>query len=564
MKRGIWPIVQKDSRANAEKWGMTHFAPALHAVAPRLLLAVLTAFTALLMLESSASANGGAPRPMIATGGSHTCALADNGTVKCWGENVSGQLGNGGTAPSSTPAKALRVSAANNAGEAPMPATLEKASTVVASASATCVISADSSIWCWGSNVYGELGIGAADAVPHPTPTQIPGTKDFYSIAAGANHFCAVTWNGDVSCWGSNAQGQAGNGTIGGLVASPAMVPGVKKLKALTAGEDFTCANLDTTKVKCWGANDKGQLGSGATGASSGSAVEVPNLKDSYSLVAGANHVCALGWSETALRCWGDNLLGQLAQGTLGETAPRGVSNVTGLTDVGTLGGNANSGCATARTVTAMNNSNVSKDRSLQCWGELTASGSPRIVPLPDVASLSQGSSASNQCAIVRGGDPYCWGPAGAPTKVEGLDLVSRAQYPNYAYLEPTSRLRLNKTGTAWRISSRLKVEPSSFVFPEDACTGVVAADAFYYKRVGKKSSARAANGVTYKKIRVRTKSKLRVSGDYCKADFVQTIPLSKFAGKKSKLAISAIGFGNAFQSRFETGDFFLKDIKKK
>lgn len=543
---------------------MTHFAPALHAVAPRLLLAVLTAFTALLVLESSSLANGGAAAPKIATGGAHTCALADNGSVKCWGENAYGQLGNGGTTASPTPARALRLSAANNGGETPKPATLEKASTVAASATATCVISADSSIWCWGSNAYGELGLGAADANPHPTPTQIPGSKDFYALAAGANHFCAATWNGDVSCWGSNAQGQTGSGTVGGVSATPVTVSGVKKLKSLAAGANFTCANLETAKVVCWGANDKGQLGTGAAGASSASPVEVPGVKDSYNLVAGANHVCSLGWSETALRCWGDNLLGQLAQGTLGETAPRGVSNVVGLADVKTLGGNANSGCAVAHTVTAANNAKVSKDSALQCWGELTASGSPRIVPLSDVASLSTGSSAPNQCAIIRGGSSYCWSAGNSLELVAGLELVTKPQYPNWAYLEPTSRLRLNKTGTAWRISSTLKVEPSSFVFPGPACKGGVAADAFYYKRVGKKSSLRAANGNEYRKVGVRTKSRLRRSGDYCKADFVQTIPLSKFAGKKRKLMISATGFGNDVQSKFTTGDYALKDFKKK
>ncbi|MGK2877749.1 MAG: RCC1 domain-containing protein [Solirubrobacterales bacterium] len=529
---------------------MTHFSPTPHAVAQRLLLAVLTALTALLMFQSSASANGGALTPEIATGGAHTCALADSGKVKCWGDNSSGQLGGG-------------VTAFQGGGETPKPATLSRATTVVASADATCVLSEDSSIWCWGSNAYGELGLGAADAVAHPTPAQIPGSKDFSMLAAGANHFCASTWNGEVSCWGSNAQGQLGNGSVGGLSAVPVKVGGVTKLKSLTAGANFTCANRETTKVACWGADDKGQLGSGAAGASSGSAVEVPNLKDSYYLVAGANHVCSLGWSETALRCWGDNLLGQLAQGTLGETAPRGVSNVTGLAEVKVLGGNANSGCATAHTVTAATNSKVSKDSALQCWGELTASGLPRVVPLAEVASLSQGSSSSSQCAIVRGGSSYCWGAGGAPGLVAGLDLVTKPQYPNWAYLEPTSKLRLNKSGTAWRIRSRLKVEPSSFIFPKAACKGTVAADAFYYKRVAKKS-AQAAGGPVHKRVGVRTRSRLRLSGDYCKADFLQTIPLSKFAGKKRKLVISATGFGNAAQSKFQTGDYELKNLNKK
>ena len=101
---------------------------------------------------------------------------------------------------------------------------------------------------------------------------------------------------------------------------------------------------------------------------------------------------------------------------------------------------------------------------------------------------------------------------------------------------------------------------PSTLTFPEAACKGKVVGSAFFYKTVGKKAGA--AGGYKLKKVGVRTTSKLRRVGDFCKASFTHTIPLSRFGDKKKRMMIGASSYGNKSMAAFET-EFALKDLKK-
>lgn len=551
--------------------------------------AFLISLVALFALPATSSANGGLT-PKVVTGGSHTCALADNGLVSCWGANEKGQLGTGDTNPRPAPTAVAGLDGG--------------VTTIGATENGTCAIKKDGTVWCWGANDFAQLGQGAQDADPHPTPVTIAGLKDVYWLIGGANHMCAISWNNSMSCWGSNADGQAGTGAVGGVVAAPAQVPGVTRVKAAAAGANFTCISSESTKVRCWGVNDKGQLGvapGGPTGTPTAvSTVEGVYEGGVYDLQAGASHVCASSWSTTQLVCWGDNFFGQVAQGTTGDATPRGPSGLAGIGNPTVMGGTSGSTCAVAEKyiqpgATKQMNGDTDGPATLYCWGEGTGgrlgvgnenhSGSPLAVALGDVASLSQGSTSSTQCAIVRGGGVFCWGDnsmgqaglgGGAPailipTVVPGLDLVTRPQYPAWASMEPRSRLKNSKSGNARIIKSRLKVEPSPFVFPAEACSGNVVANAYFIKKVKKrKQGAKKSNvlstspgdGYEYKKIGVRTgKTKLRRSGSYCKASFLQVLPDSKFAGKRP-IYLSATFFGNKAMSKFTGGDYEL--LKKK
>lgn len=535
--------------------------------------AFATALVLALALGAPASANEQS-EPNIVSGAAHSCALADNGSVKCWGDNTAGQLGDGTTVAAPAPKPITGVVTAKNNAQPPVPE-LKKIRALAASVDSTCAVSDAGEVWCWGANTYGQLGNGTTDPDPHPTPQVIAGSKDFYAITGGANHFCATTWQGSLSCWGMNAHGQLGNGTVGGSSGTPAVVPGIKKFKSIAAGADFTCAVLWTTKVTCWGADNLGQLGRGAAGDSSPTPVEVAGSKDSYSIVAGSDHTCALSWTEEPLRCWGDNAVGQLAQGTLGETTPRGLTAAAGIHDVKVLGGSSASGCAVSRLLAAATSKPLTKEKYLTCWGDNsqgqlgtgdnTSSGSPRRVALTDVAKLTTGPVTTRQCAIVRGGDAYCWGMGvNAPVKLGGVDLITGPQYPDWAWLDPASRVRTNAAGTAWRVATRLTVAPSPFSFPSAACKGRVVATAFYYKRVRRSKKASAATGVTYRKVGVRTTSKLRRAGEYCKARFVHTIPLRRFGDKRKRMLLTANGLGNKSMAPFGTNEFPLKDVNKK
>ena len=467
-----------------------------------LLAAVLAAFCALSIPVSASAGGYVAPPPKVVAGAGHVCALSDNGTVACWGANAKGQLGVGDTADRPTPTTI---------------AGLSKVVTIGAYGEGTCAVKSDGSAWCWGANDQGQLGIGTTDAEPHPAPVEVPAAKNSYWISGGDAHVCAVRWEEGLTCWGASGAGQlSGNGT--------------KKVKWLAVGGAFTCVLTEKTAAPtCWGANDKGQ------------STPPVGAKDVYGLEAGGAHACLVSWSAPGVSCWGE-----------------GVPDLSAVGSVITMGGSKTRTCAVAHSVIAAK-MNESSTASLRCWG---AGVGPTPVALEEVAELSTSASSPNQCAIVRGGGLYCW-PEGStePTQLGGVDLVTKPQHPDGYWIEPTSKLRANG-----RMSSKLWVVPSAFVYPELACKGVVAAEVFYWKKTRKKkkqAKKSGGDGADYRRVGVRAKSKLRRVGDECTANFSHKIP-GRLAAKKRKLKLRAVGFGNGAMSVFETGEYALKDYKKK
>ena len=134
----------------------------------------------------------------------HACALLTDGGVKCWGANNNGQLGDGTTTPSATPASVAALGG--------------KAIAVAAGSEHTCAVLETGSVQCWGSNGDGQLGDGTREQ--SSVPLDVSGLADAaVSITAGGAygsgvgpHTCALLANGGVQCWGSNEAGQLGNG----------------------------------------------------------------------------------------------------------------------------------------------------------------------------------------------------------------------------------------------------------------------------------------------------------------------------------------------------------------
>ena len=238
----------------------------------------------------------------VAVGVRHACALFTSGAVKCWGNNVAGQLGDGTTTGRAAPTQVSGL----NAGVVQ----------ITAGNSHTCAKLSTGALVCWGQNAYGQLGDGTSTT--RTTPTAVPGLTSLVTqVSAGDYHTCAVLDTGSATCWGYNLYGQLGNGTTT-QSTTPVAVSGLSTgVVQISAAESHTCAVTAAGSVKCWGWNASfGQLGDG-TYTNRSSPVQVTGITTgAASVSAGSHHTCALLADGTA-KCWGcNNGRGQLGDGT--------------------------------------------------------------------------------------------------------------------------------------------------------------------------------------------------------------------------------------------------------
>jgi len=220
----------------------------------------------------------------LAAGSAHTCAVWPDRTVRCWGRNDRGQLGDGTTVSHVAPEPV---------------AGLRDVVQISAGVSQTCVLIADGSVHCWGWDEWGALGDGEASYAPQPVPTAVVGLADAVQISLGNYHSCAVLRDGTARCWGLNRSSELGDGTTV-MRASPIEVAGLEGVVEIAAGQDFTCALLQDGTVRFWGAafDVFGQLDT--------TPVIVPGLDDVVALDAGASNVCARR-AGGGVHCWGDS-----------------------------------------------------------------------------------------------------------------------------------------------------------------------------------------------------------------------------------------------------------------
>jgi alpha-tubulin suppressor-like RCC1 family protein len=261
---------------------------------------------------------------MLAAGAHHTCASTyspqtDTRPNYCWGKNTRGQLGYGNTktiGDDETPSAAGPIGWSNF-----------QLSALTAGAEHTCVL-VGGGVWCWGANESGQLGYGHTndigdDEVPVAKSLPVSLSGSAVQVVAGARHTCALLEGGAVRCWGANESGQLGYGhtkNIGDdeLPDTAGEVPLGAPALQIAAGVSSTCALLELGAVRCWGANDTGQLGYGHTNnigddETPASAGDVPI--GGFAVQVGTGwHTCAL-LTTGAVRCWGANQVGQLGYG---------------------------------------------------------------------------------------------------------------------------------------------------------------------------------------------------------------------------------------------------------
>lgn len=330
---------------------------------------------------------------LVAAGGSHSCVLLGDETVRCWGSNEDGQLGATSVKESATPIEVVA---------------LRGATALALGDDFSCARLADRRVSCWGSDSFGQLGAGAITGSSRPIPAAVAGLGDVALIRAGDWHVAAISEAGEVKFWGRNNVGQYGDGAEVDL-ATPTPNPALLQPPALALGGFHGCAVVNGGTVRCWGWNEFGQLGDGSSGKQAVRRAPVPvaKLAGVKDLALGENHSCALLVSGE-VRCWGSNEYGQLGDGGRRDS-PRPVA-VKGLADVSELVAGGYHTCARLA------------DGGLRCWGSNAAgqlgdgSRKDRRVPTA-VAELGPArqlaAGREHSCALLVDGALWCWGQQG-------------------------------------------------------------------------------------------------------------------------------------------------------
>ncbi|MCL2823433.1 MAG: hypothetical protein FWD57_05520, partial [Polyangiaceae bacterium] len=224
-----------------------------------------------------------------------------------------------------------------------------------------CAIMATGGVECWGGNYSGELGDGTNNwkkGALRPVLGLEPGVT---AISAGSNHTCAITAGGGLKCWGGNDSGQLGDGTSVQYKANPVTsVSGLESgVVSVSAGHGYTCAIASGGSVKCWGLNDKAQLGDG-TKAVKKVPTQVVGLESGVvAISAGSRHACALS-AAGGVWCWGTMMGGGT---TVQKSTP---AKIPGL-ESGVVG------IAAGEEITCA----ITTGKRVMCWGYYYKAGGP-------------------------------------------------------------------------------------------------------------------------------------------------------------------------------------------
>jgi alpha-tubulin suppressor-like RCC1 family protein len=351
---------------------------------------------------------------VLASGDNHTCALAADGKIWCWGRNAEGQLGNNSTALSSTSVLVITSDFTD----------FDAFTQVSAGANHTCGVDSRGRAFCWGENTHGQLGNNTDVSSLKPVlvnTDSLTKAVAFVEVKAGRSHTCARTAQGEIYCWGESANGQLGapyanvdKWTPMGVQASGSLINNAVQLEV---GGSHTCYITSESKLFCWGSNNKGQLGNNSLSSSQlpvaidfGSYLSPRSNKQ---ISAGGSNTCSLNQKGQIL-CWGNGAEGRNGSGTSNYEIPTltvttGVSAGQYFTQMSTGGEHA---CG------------ITADGKAYCWGKnaegqvgnsnTSNQGSPVAVTItginPFLGFTKIRTGQSHTCALHADGVIYCWG----------------------------------------------------------------------------------------------------------------------------------------------------------
>jgi alpha-tubulin suppressor-like RCC1 family protein len=295
----------------------------------------------------------------------HSCGIDVHGALYCWGNNTRGELGV--DIPGFHTSVPTRVGTATGWTDV-------SAAGASGSQGFTCGIRSGS-LFCWGWNQDGQLGVG--DTAPRSTPTQVGTTTDWTRVSAGHFHGCAIRAAGALFCWGTNFDGQVGDGTNVQRL-TPVQVGTATDWTAVASGGAHTCGLRTGGRLFCWGLG--GTVGDG-TLEDRNMPVPVGPATGWTAVGLGGAHTCAI--RVGTLSCWGENLAGQLGNGTFseGDPTPMQVGTAADWTDVA---GGAGSSCG------------IRANNLLFCWGVgPSGDGTTTTYAVPTQAQFDKWSSIS-------------------------------------------------------------------------------------------------------------------------------------------------------------------------
>lgn len=345
----------------------------------------------------------------ITAGSFHTCGVTTDDRAYCWGQNSSGELGDGTGTSSSTPvvvAGGLRFVQ------------------VSAGSYYTCGLTTDDRAYCWGENISGKLGDGTA--INRLSPAAVRGGHRFRQVDAGGSHSCGVTTANEALCWGYNRYGQLGDGSTFHRRQRPVLVAGGHHFIRVTAGLIHTCGLTLAHRAYCWGNGDDGRIGDGKTfQRRTPTRVVGAGAFNVRQLVAGGSHSCSVTTDDMAF-CWGNNTFGQIGDG----------STTNRVASTAVTGGIGFSGVSPGEDHTC----GVTPGSLAYCWGRgyygqlgngLNGDDANRLTPTAVTGDLyfnTVSSGRTHTCGVTTGGRAYCWGGNTAGQLGNGTTSFSRPE----------------------------------------------------------------------------------------------------------------------------------------
>lgn len=357
----------------------------------------------------------------IAAGLKFSCGIISLGRGYCWGLDDQGQLGS--TADSSCFESTDPLPADRQCSLDPQRFGADLSLTdVSAGDSSACGVAADGRAYCWGSNTEGQLGNGETGS--GAPPFLVTSALRFATVTVGGSHACALTTDATAYCWGEDLFGELGdkrqvNSTTPIPVVADPVAGNPASFAVISAGSNHTCGITTSGETFCWGLNTKGQLGTSATTSSClNGAVMCSDFPLAVSAPVGVTFTTiSAGADHTcaiattgAAYCWGSDSLGQLGTGTTGSGGPVPVPVSGGLTFRQITAGNGFT-CA------------VTQSGAAFCWGDnsnlalgigpFSGSGGVQAAPVAVVGGLSfarLSAGNSHVCGITLSGAAYCWG----------------------------------------------------------------------------------------------------------------------------------------------------------